>query len=60
MDEQMTGPTALPDKPTDQTMEPSMYEQMWRSMYDYRFGRITFLELLDRWREVLGLSIVRD
>ena len=35
--------------------EPSIYEQMWRYMYDYRFGRITFLELLDKWREVLGL-----
>lgn len=37
------------------TVEPSVYEQMWRSMYDYRFGRITFLELLERWREVLNL-----
>ena len=47
--------TALPDKPADQTTEPSVYEQMWRYMYDYRFGRITFIELLDKWREVLNL-----
>ena len=46
---------ALPDKPANQTAEPSIYEQMWRYMYDYRFGRITFLELLDKWREVLNL-----
>jgi hypothetical protein len=40
--------------------EPSIYEQMWRYMYDYRFGRMTFLELLDKWKEVLGLPIERE
>jgi hypothetical protein len=35
--------------------EPSIYEQMHRYLYDYHFGRITFLELLDKWKEVLGL-----
>jgi len=37
------------------TAEPSIYEQMYRYLYDYHFGRITFLELLDKWREVLRL-----
>ena len=35
--------------------EPSIYEQMYHYLYDYRFGRITFLELLDKWKEVLQL-----
>ena len=39
----------------DKPMEPSIYEQMWRYLYDYHFGRITFLALLDRWKEVLNL-----
>lgn len=47
--------SALPDKPAEQAIDSSVYEQMWRSMYDYRYGRITFLELLDKWREVLNL-----
>ena len=55
MDDSQKRQAVLPDKPTDQAMEPSVYEQMWRSMYDYRFGRISFLELLDKWREVLDL-----
>ena len=45
----------LDPAPTDQPMEPSIYEQMHRYLYDYHFGRITFLELLDKWREVLRL-----
>ena len=50
MDEQMTEQLeALP------VSEPSIYEQMHRYLYDYRFGRITFLELLDKWKEVLQL-----
>jgi hypothetical protein len=35
--------------------EPTIYEQMYRYLYDYRFGRITFLELLEKWKEVLQL-----
>jgi len=37
------------------TTDPSIYEQMHRYLYDYHFGRITFLELLEKWREVLRL-----
>jgi hypothetical protein len=46
MDEQTTG----------QQPEPAIYEQMYRYLYDYHFGRITFLELLDKWKEILHLS----
>ncbi len=42
---------------TDQLPEPSIYEQMYRYLYDCHFGRITFLELLDKWKEVLHLPI---
>jgi hypothetical protein len=36
--------------------QPSIYEQMYNYLYDYRFGRIPFLELLNKWREILDLS----
>ncbi len=52
MDEQTTAQL----EPTV-TSEPSIYEQMHRYLYDYHFGHITFLELLDKWREVLRLPI---
>ena len=50
-----TFPASLPGAQSNQSLEPSIYEQMHRYLYDYHFGRITFLELLDKWREVLGL-----
>ncbi len=40
--------------------EPSFYEQMHRYLYEYRFGRMTFLELLDKWKEVLQLPTGDD
>jgi hypothetical protein len=40
---------------TEQPPKPSVYEQMHRYLYDYRFGKITFLKLLDKWKEVLQL-----
>ena len=40
--------------------EMSVYEQLCKYLYDYRFGRITFLELLDKWREVLSLPTNRE
>ncbi len=46
--------------PATQPAETTDYEQMWRYMYDYRFGRITFLELLEKWKEALGLPIERE
>ena len=50
MDEQTTGRTDTIVK-----AEPSVYEQMYKYLYDYHFGRITFLELLKKWKEVLQL-----
>jgi hypothetical protein len=47
----------LDSESTDQPTELSIYEQMHRYLYDYHFGRITFLELLDKWKEVLNLPI---
>jgi hypothetical protein len=35
--------------------ETTVYERMCHYLYDYRFGRITFLELLEKWKEVLNL-----
>jgi hypothetical protein len=55
-----TFPAPSPGAQSNQPLEPSIYEQMWRYMYDYRFGRITFLELLDKWREVLDLPTNRE
>jgi hypothetical protein len=37
------------------TSEVPMYEQLYRHLTDYHFGRITFLVLLERWKEVLHL-----
>lgn len=48
-------PASSPGAQSNQPLEPSIYEQMHRYLYDYHFGRITFLELLDKWREVLRL-----
>lgn len=46
---------APPDAQTSQPPEPSIYEQMNQYLFDYRFGKITFLELLDKWKAVLQL-----
>ncbi len=37
----------LPDNP---------YERMCRALYAYRFGNIGFLELLDKFEEILGIE----
>ncbi len=50
MNEQATGQPEIPS-----TAKLSMYEQMYKYLYDYHFGRITFLELLEKWKEVLQL-----
>ena len=50
MDEQRT------EQPEAQNVpEMSVYEQLYRCLYDYHFGRIKFLELLDKWEEILHL-----
>jgi len=39
------------------TVQPdiTVYKQLYLKLHDYHFGRITFLELLDKWKEVLQL-----
>jgi hypothetical protein len=50
MDEQVTERQEARNVP-----EMTIYEQLYRHLYDYHFGRITFLELLDTWKEILHL-----
>lgn len=33
-----------------------VWEKMYKAMWEYRFGRINFLELLDKWEELLGIK----
>ena len=50
MDEQMNEqPEAL------KVPNVTVYEQLYSHLYDYHFGSITFLELLDKWKEALNL-----
>jgi hypothetical protein len=50
MDKQVTSQLDVLPMP-----EPGIYEQMYHYLYDYHFGHITFLELLDKWRQILHL-----
>ena len=50
MDEQMSEQPAALKEP-----DMSVYEQLYSHLYDYHFGRITFLELLEKWKEILHL-----
>jgi len=43
------------DEQVAEQPEPFVYEQMYQYLYDYHFGRITFLELLEKWKAVLDL-----
>lgn len=45
MDEQTTGQP-----------EPTVYEQLYHKLLDYRFGTISFLELLDAFEEILHIQ----
>lgn len=53
--------TAPPDARTDQPTElPAIseadYEQMYTLLYAYRFGSISFLELLDKTEAILHIQ----
>jgi len=50
MDEQMAERQEARNVP-----EMSVYEQLYIQLYDYHFSRITFLELLEKWKETLQL-----
>jgi hypothetical protein len=32
----------------------TVYEQLYSHLCDYHFGRMTFLELLEKWKEALN------
>jgi hypothetical protein len=32
------------------------WEKMYKALYDYYFGRIDFLSLLDKWEDILGIK----
>jgi hypothetical protein len=50
MDERTTSqPTKLP------TISDADYEQMYHLLMAYRFGSISFIALLEKWKEILGL-----
>ena len=37
-----------------------IYKQLYLACHDYRFGKVTFLELLRRWQEILQLPQPQD
>ncbi len=50
-------PAALPDIQTDQpAISKADYEQLYLLLHAYRFGAISFLELLDAYEEALGIQ----
>jgi len=36
------------------------YKEMWMLRYQQHLGQITFLEMLDKWEEILGISSPSD
>ena len=55
-DDSKSQPLLPPHTQNEQPTEPSIYEQLNSYLYDYHFGRITFLELLSKWKEILNLQ----
>ncbi len=55
MDEQTT---AQPDALSVPDM--AVYEQLYLKLYAYRFGTISFLELLEAFEEILGINTHAD
>ena len=45
-------------RPSDQppNNKEETYKQLYVALTEYRFGRITFLELLDIWEKILNIS----
>lgn len=50
MDEQTTG----------RQPEPTIYEQLYRQLHAFHFGAIGFLELLDRFEQILHIHSPPD
>jgi hypothetical protein len=40
--------------------EPTIYEQLYRQLYTYHFGAIGFLELLNRFEQILHIHSPPD
>jgi hypothetical protein len=55
MDEQTTGRVQVMA-----AAEPTIYEQLYRQLHAYRFGAISFLELLDRFEQILHIHSPPD
>ena len=55
MDEQTT---AQPDALSVPDM--TIYEQLYLKLYAYRFGTISFLEVLEAFEEILGINTHTD
>ena len=56
-DERMAVQSHAPPKQTAQpTVSDADYEQMYHLLYAYRFGSISFLELLDKFEEILHID----
>ena len=49
----------MDDKTTGQP-EPTVYEQLYHKLLAYRFGTISFLELLEAFEEILGINTHAD
>ncbi len=43
------------DKNDSAALSEEVFKQLYLALYEYRVGRIRFLELLDRWKEILHL-----
>jgi hypothetical protein len=50
----------MDEQTNTQQPEPTKHEQLYNILQTYRFGAISFLELLDRFEEVLDITPSED
>jgi hypothetical protein len=43
------------NKKDNAALSEEVFKQLYLALYEYRIGRIRFLELLDRWKGILHL-----
>ena len=48
------------DEQTTDQPEPTIYEQLYRQLHAYHFGAIGFLELLNRFEQILRIKPPSD
>jgi hypothetical protein len=46
----------MDDKTTGQLSEPTIYEQLYRQLHAYNFGAIDFMDLLNRFEQILQIK----